>query len=80
MSEEVEPLQSFEELFTQYFGRVDKFALTLTRDASQAEEITQNTFYKALKKIDSFQGRSEDVYKRQLQNRLHTFRYAPSIF
>ena len=59
MSEEVEPVQSFEELFTQYFGRVYKFALTLTRDASQAEEITQNTFYKALKKIDSFQGRSD---------------------
>ena len=59
MSEEVEPVQSFEELFTQYFGRVYKFALTLTQDASQAEEITQNTFYKALKKIDSFQGRSD---------------------
>ena len=52
-------MQSFDQVFTQYFSRVYRFALSLTRSSSQAEEITQQTFFKALKKIDSFDGRSD---------------------
>ena len=33
-----------------------RFVLTLCKDESLAEEITQETFFKALKKIDSFSG------------------------
>ena len=52
-------MQTFEELFSRYFRQVHGFALSLTRDEAEAEELTQHTFYKALEKIDSFQGRSD---------------------
>ena len=52
-------MSSFEEMFSSYFGRVYKFALKLTRSTEQAEDITQQTFYRALEKIDSFEGRSD---------------------
>ena len=52
-------MQSFEELFSRYFRQVYGFALSLTRDEGEAEDLAQHTFYKALEKIDSFQGRSD---------------------
>lgn len=52
-------MQSFEELFSRYFRQVYGFALSLTRDEAEAEDLAQHTFYKALEKIDSFQGRSD---------------------
>ena len=52
-------MSSFEEIFSRYFSRVYKFALKLTRSTEQAEDITQQTFYRALEKIDSFEGRSD---------------------
>jgi len=52
-------LQSFDEMFSQYFGRVYRFALRLTRSTDQAEDITQHTFFRALEKIDTFEGRSD---------------------
>lgn len=52
-------MESFEELFSRYFGKVYRFALSLTRSESMAEELTQQTFYKALSRIDSFEGRSD---------------------
>lgn len=52
-------MQSFEEMFARYFNRVYRFALSLSRSTAQAEDITQQTFYKALKKIDTFEGRSD---------------------
>lgn len=57
--EEVRTLESFEEVFSRYFGRVYRFILSLTRSTDLAEEITQQTFYRALEKIDSFEGRSD---------------------
>ena len=52
-------MSSFEEMFSRYFGRVYQFALKLTRSTEQAEDITQQTFYRVLEKIDSFEGRSD---------------------
>ena len=52
-------MQSFDEMFALYFGRVYRFALSLTRSTALAEDITQQTFFKALKKIESFEGRSD---------------------
>ncbi len=49
-------MQDFDQLYAEYFSQVYKFALTLCQDPSLAEEITQETFFKALKQIDSFQG------------------------
>ena len=52
-------MQSFDEMFNTYFGRVYRFALKLTRSTDQAEDITQHTFFRALEKIDTFEGRSD---------------------
>ena len=52
-------MQSIEELFSRYFRQVYGFALSLTRDEGEAEDLAQQTFFKALEKIDSFQGRSD---------------------
>lgn len=50
-------MTGFEEIYEQYFQEVYKYTLALTRDSSIAEEITQETFFKALKSIDRFDGR-----------------------
>lgn len=47
----------FEEVYKRYFKDVYKYALSLTRDEHIAEEITQETFFKALKSIERFDGR-----------------------
>lgn len=52
-------MQAFEELFNNYFRQVYHFALSLTRSEQAADELTQQTFFKALKSLDSFQGRSD---------------------
>lgn len=56
-----EGVEDFEAMFTTYFARVYRFALRLTGSADAAEELTQQTFFKALKGIDGFQGRSDPV-------------------
>lgn len=45
-----------EKLYNDYFSVVYKYILSISRDSLTAEEITQETFFKALKKIDSFRG------------------------
>ena len=49
-------MQGFDEIYSGYFSEVYKFVLTLCRDPSLAEEITQEAFFKTLKSIDSFNG------------------------
>jgi len=46
----------FESLYAQYFADVYKYALSLCRSESEAEELTQDTFFKALQNIDRFKG------------------------
>ncbi len=50
-------MTEFEEVYRLYFQDVYKYALALTRDEHTAEEITQETFFKALRSIDQFDGR-----------------------
>ena len=50
-------MTEIEEVYRLYFRDVYKYALSLTRDEHIAEEITQETFFKALKSIDRFDGR-----------------------
>jgi len=45
-----------EQLYKEYFPIVYGFVYSLSRDPHVAEEITQETFFKALQKIDSFRG------------------------
>jgi len=44
-------------IYELYFRDVYRFIYSLSRDKNVAEEITQETFVKALKSIDSFQGK-----------------------
>lgn len=47
----------FDEVYKRHFKDVYKYALSLTRDEYTAEEITQETFFKAMKSIGQFDGR-----------------------
>lgn len=44
----------YEMVYTRYFQTVYRYLLSLCRDTALAEEITQTTFFAALKKIGSF--------------------------
>mgnify|MGYP003310640378 CR=1 FL=1 len=44
----------FDELYIEYFQAVYAYLLSISHDGILAEELTQETFFKALKKIDSF--------------------------
>ena len=50
-------MSDFEEVYNLYFRDVYKYALSISRNAAMAEEITQETFFKALQSIDRFDGR-----------------------
>lgn len=50
----------FEKIYERYFRDVYRFALSLTQDGALAEEIAQDTFFKALKALDRFDG-SKDI-------------------
>lgn len=49
----------FQEVYDRYFRDVYRYARSLCRNASLAEEITQETFYKALSNLDQFDGNSK---------------------
>lgn len=51
-------LEDIKIVYDKYFKDVYKFVLSLTRNESLAEEVTQETFFKAVKNIDKFDGRS----------------------
>lgn len=50
----------FKEIYENYFKDVYLFCYSLTKNEHLAEEITQETFVKALKAIESFDG-SKDI-------------------
>lgn len=51
-------MDSIEELYQKHAKTVYGFLLTKTKNPDLAEELTQETFYQALKKLDTFQGNS----------------------
>lgn len=50
-------MADFQQVYDLYFRDVYRYALALSRNEAVAEEITQETFYKALKKLDTFDGK-----------------------
>ena len=48
--------QDIEELYDRFFHDVYLFVLSMSKDPHIAEEITQETFFKALKEIKHFRG------------------------
>lgn len=49
-------MQNIEEIYQKYFQTVYKYLVCLTHEPSIAEELTQETFCKAVAKIDTFKG------------------------
>ena len=49
-------MEDFDKIYADYFSEVYKFVLSLCQNPTLAEEITQESFFKALKNIDSFNG------------------------
>ena len=52
-------MQNIEEIYKEYFELVNKYLFCLTHNNDISEELTQETFYKAVKKIDTY----KDEYK-----------------
>lgn len=49
----------FEKIYVRYFNDVFRFLKKLSKDESIAEEITSETFFKAMRSIDSFRGETD---------------------
>lgn len=49
-------IPDFESIYTDYFADVYKYILSICRNETVAEEITQETFFKAMRNIDQFNG------------------------
>ena len=49
-------MQDIEEIYKKYFVTVYKYLFCLTQNSDISEELTQETFYRAVKKIDTFKG------------------------
>lgn len=47
---------NFEEIYSRFFKDVYLYVLALGRDSHLAEEITQETFFKAMKELKHFRG------------------------
>ena len=47
---------NIQEVYEQYFTVVYRYLLSLSHNTHIAEELTQETFFKALKKVDDFRG------------------------
>ena len=49
-------MEDFDRIYAEYFSEVYKFVLSLCQNPALAEEITQESFFKALNSIDRFNG------------------------
>ena len=47
-------MQNMDEIYRRYAMNVYKYLLSLTHDADISEELTQETFYQAIRSIDTF--------------------------
>ena len=49
---------TFDQIYQNYFDAVYRYALSLSRNPQIAEEITQESFFKAMRTLDQFQRKS----------------------
>ena len=49
-------MQDIKEIYEEYFETVNKYLFCLTKNYDIAEELTQETFYRAVKKIGTYKG------------------------
>ncbi len=75
-------MPDFEKIYTEYFSDVYRYVLSICKNEAIAEDITQDTFFKALKKIDTFNGNcklyvwlcqiAKNTYLNYLKKHRHT--------
>ena len=53
--------EACERLYEACYMRVFSYVMTITGDRHQAEEITQETFFRAFSKLNSFRGEADEV-------------------
>lgn len=51
----------YEKLYKSYYMQVYSYAISLAKNRELAEEITQNTFYKAVSSTAQFKGKSDEL-------------------
>ena len=71
----------YEKLYNSYYMQVYSYVVSLTKNRGLAEEITQNTFYKAISANSQFKGKSDELtwlcsiaknlYYDEMRNRQH---------
>lgn len=49
-------MQDIEHIYEEYFETVNKYLFCLTHNNDISEELTQETFYRAVKKINTYKG------------------------
>lgn len=49
-------MQDIEQIYEEYFETVNKYLFCLTHNTDISEELTQETFYRAVKKINTYKG------------------------
>ena len=49
-------MQNIEQLYQEYAKQVYRYAFTLCHDEYTAEEIMQETFYRAIKSVERYDG------------------------
>ena len=49
-------MQNIEKIYEEYFETVNKYLFCLTHNNDISEELTQETFYRAVKKINTYKG------------------------
>ena len=52
-------MEDFESIYRDYFGDVFRYLRSLTLDESRAEDLTQETFLRAMRSLSSFRGECE---------------------
>lgn len=52
-------MQDIEKIYEEYFEAINKYLNCLTHNKDIAEELTQETFYKAVQKINTYKGDCE---------------------
>ncbi len=65
-------MTDFEKVYAEHFSDVYRYVLSLCKNESVAEDITQDTFFKALKNIDNFNGTCK-LYVWLCQIAKHTY-------
>ena len=68
-------MKKFEDIYVDYFDIVYRYLYCLTRNKDLAEDLAQDTFFKAIRKIDTFKKEDKKVLVKELVPRKRIARY-----